>query len=254
MGPAVRTLKAVIAEDEPVLRGELRDMLAKLWPELEICAEAEDGIGALREISAHSPEVLFLDIQMPGLSGLEVAKHASGRCHVAFVTAYDKYAVAAFEQGAVDYVMKPFSAARLATTVERLKAKAAGAPASLDGLIRSLAEAAGARKEYLRWITASQGAELRLITVEEIVYVQADNKYTLGVTPEKESLIRRPIKELIDELDPQVFWQIHRGTLVNVSAIAGVQRDIGGHLRVKLKQRKETLAVSEPYHALFKQM
>ncbi len=254
MGPAVRTLKAVIAEDEPVLRGELRDMLAKLWPELEICAEAEDGIGALREISAHSPEVLFLDIQMPGLSGLEVAKHASGRCHVAFVTAYDKYAVAAFEQGAVDYVMKPFSAARLATTVERLKAKAAGAPASLDGLIRSLAEAAGARKEYLRWITASQGAELRLITVEEIVYVQADNKYTLVVTPEKESLIRRPIKELIDELDPQVFWQIHRGTLVNVSAIAGVQRDIGGHLRVKLKQRKETLAVSEPYHALFKQM
>ena len=254
MGPAVRTLKAVIAEDEPVLRGELRDMLAKLWPELEICAEAEDGIGALREISAHSPEVLFLDIQMPGLSGLEVAKHASGRCHVAFVTAYDKYAVAAFEQGAVDYVMKPFSAARLATTVERLKAKAAGAPASLDGLIRSLAEAAGARKEYLRWITASQGAEPRLITVEEIVYVQADNKYTLVVTPEKESLIRRPIKELIDELDPQVFWQIHRGTLVNVSAIAGVQRDIGGHLRVKLKQRKETLAVSEPYHALFKQM
>jgi len=254
MGPAVRTLKAVIAEDEPVLRGELRDMLAKLWPELEICAEAEDGIGALREISAHSPEVLFLDIQMPGLSGLEVAKHASGRCHVAFVTAYDKYAVAAFEQGAVDYVMKPFSAARLATTVERLKAKAAGAPASLDGLIRSLAEAAGARKEYLRWITASQGAELRLITVEEIVYFQADNKYTLVVTPEKESLIRRPIKELIDELDPQVFWQIHRGTLVNVSAIAGVQRDIGGHLRVKLKQRKETLAVSEPYHALFKQM
>lgn len=191
---------------------------------------------------------------MPGLSGLEVAKHASGRCHVAFVTAYDKYAVAAFEQGAVDYVMKPFSAARLATTVERLKAKAAGAPASLDGLIRSLAEAAGARKEYLRWITASQGAELRLITVEEIVYFQADNKYTLVVTPEKESLIRRPIKELIDELDPQVFWQIHRGTLVNVSAIAGVQRDIGGHLRVKLKQRKETLAVSEPYHALFKQM
>ena len=134
MGRAMRTLKAVIAEDEPVLRRELRDTLATLWPDLEICAEAEDGIAALREISAHAPDILFLDIQMPGLTGLEVAKHASGKCHIAFVTAYDKYAVAAFEQGAVDYVMKPFSAARLATTIERLKAKAASVPANLDGL------------------------------------------------------------------------------------------------------------------------
>ena len=254
MGPAVRRLKAVIAEDEPVLRAELRETLAKLWPELDVCAEAEDGIAALREIAAHAPDILFLDIQMPGLSGLEVAKHASGKCHIAFVTAYDKYAVAAFEQGAVDYVMKPFSAGRLASTVARLKEKAAAAPADLDALIKTLADAAGVRKEYLRWITASQGQELRLITVEEIVYFQADNKYTLVVTTDKESLIRRPIKELIDELDPQVFWQIHRSTLVNVNAIAGVTRDIGGHLRVKLKGRKETLAVSEPYYHLFKQM
>ena len=254
MESVARPLKAVIAEDEPVLRGELRDALAKLWPELDVCAEAEDGIAALREIAAHAPDVLFLDIQMPGVSGLEVAKHASGRCHIAFVTAYDKYAVAAFEQGAVDYVMKPFSAARLATTIERLKAKAASSPASLDGLIKSLADAAGARKEHLRWITASQGNELRLITVEEILYFQADNKYTLVVTADKESLIRRPIKELIDELDPKVFWQIHRGTVVNVNAIAGVTRDMGGHLRVKLKERKETLAISEPYRHLFKQM
>lgn len=254
MGHAVRRLKALIAEDEPILRGELRETLAKLWPELEICAEAEDGVAALREIAAHEPDILFLDIQMPGVTGLEIARHVSGRCHVAFVTAYDQYAVAAFEQGAVDYVMKPFSAARLATTIERLKAKAALAPASLDGLIRTLAEAAGAKKEYLRWITASQGNELRLITVEEIVYFQADNKYTLVVTADKESLIRRPIKELIDELDPGMFWQIHRGTLVNVNAIAGVQRDIGGHLRVRVKGRKETLAVSEPYHGLFRQM
>jgi DNA-binding LytR/AlgR family response regulator len=254
MERVMHSLKAVIAEDEPVLRGELRDALAKLWPELDVCAEAEDGIAALREISAHAPDVLFLDIQMPGLSGLEVAKHASGKCHIAFVTAYDKYAVAAFEQGAVDYVMKPFTAARLATTIERLKAKAASVPASLDGLIRTLAGAAGVRKEYLRWITASQGNELRLITVDEIVYFQADNKYTLVVTAEKESLIRRPIKELIDELDPQTFWQIHRGTLVNVNAIAGVQRDIGGRMRVKIRGRKETLSVSEPYHGLFRQM
>ncbi len=230
-------LKAVIAEDEPVLRGELRDTLARIWPELVVCAEAEDGFEALRAMAEHAPDILFLDIQMPGLSGLEVAKQASGRCHVAFVTAYDQYAVAAFEQGAVDYVMKPFSAARLATTVARLKEKIARAPANLDGLLRTLAEAAGKPKEYLR-----------------ICYFEADNKYTLVVTAQQESLIRRPIKELIDELDPKLFWQIHRGTVVNVNAIAGVTRDLGGHLRVKLKQRKDLLAVSEPYRHLFKQM
>jgi len=150
--------------------------------------------------------------------------------------------------------MKPFSAARLATTVTRLKEKLRGAPANLEGLLRTLADAAGMRKEYLRWITASQGNDLRLITVEEIVYFRADNKYTLVVTAEQESLIRRPIKELIDELDPQTFWQIHRSTLVNVNAIAGVTRDITGHLRVRLKGRNETLAVSESYYHLFKQM
>jgi DNA-binding LytR/AlgR family response regulator len=250
----LQPLSAVIAEDEAILRAELRETLALIWPELEIVAEAEDGIAALRALAEHAPDILFLDIQMPGLSGLEVAKQASGKSHVAFVTAYDKYAVAAFEQGAVDYVMKPFSAARLATTVTRLKEKMRGAPANLEGLLRTLADAAGTRKEYLRWITASQGNDLRLITVEEIVYFRADNKYTLVVTGEQESLIRRSIKELIDELDPQTFWQIHRGTLVNVNAIAGVTRDISGHLRVRLKRRNETLAVSEPYYHLFKQM
>jgi DNA-binding LytR/AlgR family response regulator len=247
-------LKAVVAEDEPVLRAELRDTLAQLWPELIICAEAEDGIEALRALNAHKPDILFLDIQMPGLSGLEVAKQASGKCHVAFVTAYDQYAVAAFEQGAVDYVMKPFSAARLATTVARLKEKVESAPANLDGILKVLADATKSQKEYLRWITASQGSDLRLITVEEICYFQADNKYTLVATAHQDSLIRRPIKELIDELDPQTFWQIHRSTVVNVNAIAGVTRDMAGHLRVKLKDRKETLAVSEPYYHLFKQM
>ena len=247
-------LKAVIAEDEPVLRGELRDTLSRLWPELVICAEAEDGIEALRALSEHAPDILLLDIQMPGMSGLEVARQASGKCHVAFVTAHDKYAVAAFEQGAVDYVMKPFSPARLATTVARLKEKAASPPANLDHLLKTLAHVVSASREYLRWITAPQGGDLRLITVEEICYFQADNKYTLVVTSEAGSLIRRTIKELIEELDPQMFWQIHRGTLVNVNGIAGVTRDIGGHLRVKLKQRKETLAVSEPYLHLFKQM
>ena len=246
-------MKAVIAEDEPVLRAQLRETLTRLWPELEICAEVEDGIDALHAVEEHRPEILFLDIQMPGMSGLEVARSASGKCHVAFVTAYDEHAVAAFEEGAVDYVMKPFTTQRLATTVARLKEKVRAAPANLDGLLRTL-EAAQPKKEYLRWITASQGNDLRLITVDEICYFQADNKYTMVMTALQESLIRRPIKELVEELDPGVFWQIHRGTVVNVNAIAGVTRDMGGHLRVKLKQRKETLAVSDPYVIRFKQM
>jgi DNA-binding LytR/AlgR family response regulator len=245
--------KAVIAEDEPLLRAELRESLTKLWPELRVCAEVEDGVEALHAIEQHAPEILFLDIQMPGLSGLDVARQAGSRCHVVFVTAYDKYAVAAFEQGAVDYVMKPFSAARLATTIGRLKAKAGSTPANLEGLLQSLVKA-NASRGYLRWITASQGQELRLITVEEICYFQADNKYTLVVTAQQESLIRRPIKDLVHELDPAMFWQIHRGTVINVNAIAGVHRDIGGQLRVKLKERKETLPVSDPYVHLFKSM
>jgi DNA-binding LytR/AlgR family response regulator len=245
---------AVIAEDEAVLRGELRELLALQWPALDVVAEAGDGLAAVAAVNAHAPAILFLDIEMPGLTGLEVARRVSGQCHIVFVTAYDKYAVAAFEQGAVDYVLKPFSAARLATTVSRLKEKVANAPANLDGLLRLLNQAAGATREYLRWITASQGSELRLITVDEICYFQADNKYTLVVTPTQESLIRRPIKELIEEVDPAMFWQIHRGTLVNVNAVAGVTRDMGGNLRVRLKERKETLGVSEPYAHLFKQM
>jgi len=245
--------KAVIAEDEPLLRAELKETLAKLWPELAICAEAEDGVEALRAIELHAPDVLFLDIQMPGMSGLEVARHAGNRCHVVFVTAYDKYAVTAFEQGAVDYVMKPFTPARLATTIGRLKYKMGTTPANLERLLQTLLDR-NATREYLRWVTASQGQELRLITVEEICYFQADNKYTLVVTQTQESLIRRPIKELVDELDPAMFWQIHRGTVVNVNAIAGVHRDIGGHLRVKLKERKESLTVSDPYVHLFKSM
>jgi DNA-binding LytR/AlgR family response regulator len=245
---------ALIAEDEPVLRAELREALASVWPELAICAEAEDGIAALHALETYRPDVLFLDIQMPGMSGLDVARQASGRCHVVFVTAYDQYAVAAFEQGAADYVMKPFSPARLATAVSRLRERMQQAPANLDGLLKVLTDAAAGRKDYLRWITASQGDDLRLITVEEICYFKADNKYTVVVTATQESLIRRPIKELIDELDPNAFWQIHRGTVVNVNAIAGLQRDIGGHLRVKIKQRPETLAVSDPYAHLFRSM
>jgi DNA-binding LytR/AlgR family response regulator len=247
-------VRAVIAEDEATLCDELRETLATLWPELEICDSVADGIQALRCLEEHDPDVLFLDIQMPGMSGLEVAKRASGRCHVVFVTAYDKYAVAAFQQGAVDYVMKPFDLGRLADTVKRVKARVDLAPANLDGLLKALAEKLGFGREYIRWITASQGQELRLITIEEICYFQADNKCTLVVTAEKESLIYRSIRELTESLDPSTFWQIHRGTIVNIRHIAGLSRDYRGRLRVKLKERHELLAVSGPYAHLFKQM
>src|SRR4029453_10342100 len=181
-----------------------------------------------------------------------VPPRGKNRFHVVFVTAYDKYAVAAFEQGAVDYVMKPFSASRLDATIARLKARLAGPPADLTGLLQSLATLA--RKDYLRWITASQGDSLRLITVDEICYFRADHKYTLVVTPDSEALIRRPLKALAEEVDPQAFWQIHRSALVSVKQIAGVSRDVRGHLSVKLKHGPETLPVGENYVHLFKQM
>ncbi len=245
---------AIIAEDEEILRGELREMLAAQWPELDIVAEAGDGVAAARAVEEMAPTLLFLDIEMPGRNGLEVARQASGRCHVVFVTAYDRYAVAAFEQGAVDYVMKPFTAARLDATIARLKGRIAGPPADLTGILKSLATSLAQRKDYLRWITAAQGDSLRLITVDEICYFRADHKYTLVVTPDSEALIRRPLKALAEEVDPQAFWQIHRSAMVNVKEIAGVNRDFRGHLTVRLKQRKETLPVGENYVHLFKQM
>ncbi len=248
------TPRAVIAEDEPVLRAELRQGLATLWPELEVCAEVPDGIAALRAIEDHAPDVLFLDIEMPGMNGLEVARLANGRCHIVFVTAYDRYAVDAFEQQAADYILKPHSVARLASAVSRLKERMQHTPASLEGILASLAGRADAAPRYLRWITASQGPKLRFVTVDRICYFQADNKYTIVMTADSELLIRRPIKELVEALDPEAFWQIHRSTLVNVSEIADVTRNLHGHMRVHLKQRKETLPVSEPYIHLFRQM
>ncbi len=244
--------RAVIAEDEPLLAAGLRDALAALWPSLEICALVEDGIQALRALEEHKPDILFLDIQMPGLSGLEVAQQVNGRCHVVFVTAFDDHAIQAFEQGAVDYVLKPLSMSRLATAVTRLKQRIGSTPARLDGLIDRLAEPR--EGEYLRWITASQGREVRLITIAEVCYFRSDNKYTAVVTPDGEALIRVTLRELIDQLDPAVFWQVHRSTVVNANAIAGLVRDGHGRLNVKLKQRSETLLVSETHAARFRAM
>ena len=244
---------AIIAEDETVLRNELRGILAGLWPELAIIAEASDGFAAARALDEDVPDILFLDIQMPGMTGLEVARVASGRCHVVFVTAYDRYAVSAFEQGAVDYVMKPFSAGRLGETVARLKSRMREKPANLDGIL-GLLEKARKGGDHLRWVTASQGNNVNVITVDQIFYFRAENKYTTVITADGEALIRRPIKELAEAVDPNVFWQIHRSTLVNINAIAGVTRDFRGRLSVKLKQRPEILPVSETYAHLFKQM
>ena len=247
---------AIVAEDEETLRHQLIEQLGQLWPELAIVGEAADGIQALRQLDETRPDVLFLDIQMPGATGLEVARQASGRCHVVFVTAYDQHAVAAFDQGAVDYVLKPVSVARLFTAVSRVKQRLGTPPARLEGTLAQIepAVAPNPARQYLRWINASVGQNLKLITVDEIAYFQADNKYTRVVGTDGEALIRKSLKELVEELDPNQFWQIHRSTLVNATSISGVTRDFRGRMLVKLKTRSETLLVSDSYTHLFRQM
>lgn len=247
---------AVVAEDESTLRAELIEQIGALWPEVAIVGEASDGVQALRMLDELRPDVLFLDIHMPGATGLDVARQASGRSHVVFVTAYDEHALAAFDHGAVDYVLKPLSAARLFTAISRIKQRLGDAPGDLGAVLDRLATlpAATPARTWLRWINASVGQTLKLITVDEVLYFQADNKYTRVATREGEALIRKPLKELVDELDPQQFWQIHRSTLVNVTAIAGANRDFRGRLQVKLKDRNESLLVAESYAHLFKQM
>lgn len=248
-----RSPTALLVEDESVLRRELRESLAQLWPELELIGEAGTGIEAVRLLERRIPDVLFLDIQMPGMSGLDVARHVQGRCHVVFVTAYDAYAVAAFEAGAVDYVLKPVQAARLATAIERVKQRLATAPARLDELLQTLSQGLAGRS-YLRWINATTGQNMRVITTDEVAYFQADTKYTRVVTSDGEALVRMSLRQLQEQLDPSTFWQVHRSTIVNANAIASVARDFRGHVYLLLKQRPERLAVSEPYHHLFRQM
>jgi DNA-binding LytR/AlgR family response regulator len=250
-----RPVSAVLVEDESVLRDELRDALAALWPELLIAGEARDGIEALQLLEKLAPDVLFLDMQMPGLSGLDVARHAQGRCRVVFVTAYDTYAVAAFETGALDYVLKPIDPARLARTVDRLKRELAGStvPSALEPPLQRLSSGMEPRS-YLKWINASSGQTLRVITTDEVEYFQADTKYTRVVTADGEYLVRMSLRQLLDQLDPERFWQVHRSTIVNAGAIAMVTRDFRGHVHLSLKNRPERLPVSEAYHHRFRQM
>jgi len=250
-------ISAVIADDEPLLRAMLRTRLARLWPELEIRHEMADGRDVDRVIGEHAPDLFFLDIHMPGVNGLEAARAIGNRAHVVFVTAYDEHAVEAFERGAIDYVLKPFNDERLAVTVERLKERLGGPPtASLEELVEKLAGRLGAAPtaERLRWIKASVGSNVRLIPVEEVLFFQSDEKYTRVVCADAEVLIRKPIKELLDELDPEKFWQVHRATIVNVDHIASVRRGLKDQAEIALKGHRETLVVSRAFTHLFKQM
>jgi len=254
--------KCVVAEDEELLRNELLALLRKAWPELEVVAACEDGGAALEAIAEHRPDVAFLDIRMPGLTGLEVAAatpEASAGTQIVFVTAYNQYAIDAFDRGAVDYLLKPIAPERLAATVERLKTRMAsgGADANaLAAIIEQLrAKLPGATAgPPLVWITASVGKETRLILVDDVAYFQADNKYTVVMTAEGEALVRKPIRELLDVLDPANFKQIHRSTIVNMKAIAAITRDDSGRGTMRLRNRPETLPVSLTFMPLFKNM
>lgn len=251
---------AIVAEDETLLRTALCDLLGEVWPELEIIAECEDGASALEAIANQRPDVAFLDIRMPGLNGLEVAAaaaEASPGTQVVFTTAYDQYAIAAFERGAVDYLLKPITADRLGATMQRLRARSEPQlpdSAALGALLRELAGTQGRGTPPLTWITASNGRETKLVMVDDVAYFRADQKYTVAVTAEGEVLLRKPIRELVVALDPNIFKQIHRSTIVNLRAVSSVIRDDTGKGTLRLKQRPETLTVSQPFMALFRNM
>jgi DNA-binding LytR/AlgR family response regulator len=254
--------RAIIADDEPNLAAYLRARLGVVWPELVIVGIAGDGPAALRLIENEDPDVLFLDIRMPGLSGLEVARRAAEGVQVVFVTAFDQYAVAAFEHAAVDFLLKPVNDERLAQTVHRLRQRLRNPPAgddlkqALDALSRVLPALGGmtAAPTRLAWIRASIGNQIRLIAVEEVCYFRANDKYTSVFTTEGESLIRTSLRDLAEQLDPDRFWQIHRGTIVNVAHVAATARDLSGRVQVKLKSRPESLAVSRAFAHRFRQM
>jgi DNA-binding LytR/AlgR family response regulator len=269
--------RAVLADDERLMREQLRARLAEVWPELEIVAEAKNGLEAVEQVQQHRPDIVFLDIRMPGATGVEAARQIAQLPppegeddallpEIVFITAYDQYAVEAFEQGVADYVLKPAERDRLALTVERIRKRlaardsdAAGdAPAGphLQQLLHQLSARLnpGQAPQYLQWIQASVGQSIQMIPVDEVLFFISDEKYTRVQTASVEALIRKPIKELVDELDPRAFWQIHRSTLVAVKAIAGVARDFRGRQIVSVKGHGEKLEVSRSYTGLFKGM
>ncbi len=253
---------ALIADDEPQLAQHLRELLQQLWPALEVTAIARHGLEAAQLIAEHAPDLAFLDIRMPGLTGLEVAQGIEGGTRVVFVTAYDEFAVQAFEQEAIDYVLKPVRRERLARCIERIQrtlgpaAGEAAAPneAALATVLARLLPAPAAPPQRLRWIRASQGELTTQIAVDEVLFFQADEKYTVVRTATGEHLIRTPISELVQQLDPQQFWQVHRSTIINLQHVAGTRRDELSRLYVRIKGHASELPVSRAYVHLFKAM
>jgi DNA-binding LytR/AlgR family response regulator len=247
---------AIIAEDELPQRKELRALLAELWPELEVVAECEDGLAALNALEQHRPRVAFLDIRMPGVSGLEVARAAGDSCHVIFITAYEEYALRAFDEGAVDYLQKPVMRDRLGRAVERTRARlSSGAPVDLTALLDLVqTKLVPGGKPGIKWITASVGNVMKMFSIEEVLFFQAQDKYTRVVTAESEGHIRTPLKELVAALDPETFWQVHRSAIVRVGAIRAVEKDPDGRLQLTLRGHSEVLPVSSAFQYRFRGM
>jgi len=246
-------LRAIIADDEQPLLAYLRKLLKENWPELDLCGEAANGIEALDLIDREAPDIAFLDIKMPGISGIDVATQARHKCHIVFVTAYDKYAVKAFEDDAVDYILKPVTKERLLKTIERLKHYPLSTSADLSHLINTL-NLAGKTPDYLQWVKALHNEKTRLISIKDVIYFQSGDKYTSVISTEGEFLIRRPLKELLPRLDPQKFWQIHRGTIVNAEFIASFESDAQGRHIVYLKKGDKSLIASRSYSSVFKKI
>jgi len=254
---------ALITDDEPLLRERLRGHLARLWPGLTIVAEARNGREAIELFEQHAPQIVFLDVHMPGQSGIEAARAIARKAQIVFVTAHNRYAVEAFEHGAIDYLVKPYDETRLADTVERLKSGLvrpnAESGAAIDAALERLAAELERRgtpsaPARLQWIRASVGSSVRLIPVEQVIYLRADEKYTLVAWEGGEALIRKTIRELVDELDPQKFAQIHRSVIVNLHQVAQVQRGINETAEVHLKGRSDVLPVSRSFVHVFRQM
>jgi DNA-binding LytR/AlgR family response regulator len=251
----MNTPTALIADDEPLLRDRLRDLLNETWPELDIVAEARNGREAVEAANEKSPDIAFLDIRMPVMGGVEAARLLCIDTRVVFVTAFEEYALAAFDAGAVDYVVKPVEADRLQRTVQRLKAALHHPPTDLNQLLKQIApHLKPPAPEHLRWIRASVGASIRLVAVDDVLFFNSDEKYTRVVTTGGEVLIRRSIKELLDELDPANFVQVHRATIVNLQRIERVDRTNTDNLDLRMRDSREVVRVSRSYTHLFRQM
>jgi DNA-binding LytR/AlgR family response regulator len=248
------TVTALIAEDEGAQRQELRGLLAELWPGLVIVAECEDGLSAIEAMRDHAPDVAFLDIRMPGVSGLEVARSA-GHAHVVFISAYDEFALKAFENGAADYLLKPVKRDRLATTVGRVRKRLSdNEHADTSGLLAALKASLTPQTRPISWISASAGDTIRMIAVDDVLAFRSEDKYTCVLTAQGSAHIRTPLKELIGQLDPDIFWQVHRSAIVRVPAIRAIRRDEDGRLKIVLDGSAETVPVSAAFQDRFRPM